>query len=87
MECSITLQNNKLVGSSTENDPGTHSDDGRLRWPRIYFGYHACWIGKDENNLEEWNWDQTNRQYILPFNTNEIESIELIYYGRSDYPN
>ena len=36
--------------------------------------------------MKEWNWDQTNRQYILPFNTNEIESIELIYYGRSDYP-
>ena len=78
----LTLNNSELIcGASNYNDPGTHSDL-RKNYPHVYFGHRACWIGVDENNLEEWN-IASNNHYELSFNVNEIESIELIYCGRN----
>jgi len=78
----LSLNNGELIcGSSNYNDPGTHGDL-RSNYPHVYFGHRACLIGKDENNLEEWN-ISNNNHYEIPFNVNGIKSIELIYCGRN----
>ena len=80
VDCGVDIEfdNGCLYGHATngDDDPGTH-EDLYNNDSDTFFGYHACWIGIDLNNLEEWNWDDNNC-YELPFNANNIESIELL---------
>ena len=78
--CTITLSNNTFIpnprtGGAVGNHYGIRSSA-----PWTYFGYPACLIGQDENNLSEWKW--TNN-YIIPFSVNNIDSIELISCPRN----
>lgn len=87
VDCGVDIEfdNGYLHGYATNDgdDPGTHEDLENEN-SDTFFGYnhHACWIGTDLNNLEEWNWDN-NDYYELPFNANNIESIELLDSWRS----